>query len=333
MQRADLVLEGGGVKGVGLIGAVVRLLEEGYTFHRVAGTSAGSIAAALLAAGVDARGLADVMERLDYSRVPDVARPGIPIASEAVSMLTTGGAHSGDYVHAWIADELERLDVRTFGDLRLEDAGADENLAASRRYKLVVMTTDITHGRLLRLPWDYAHFDLDPDQQLVADAVRASISIPLFFEPQKLRNERMGEESTLVDGGVLSNFPIEIFDRTDGEDPRWPTFGIKIMPALPGADGQLFPPLAMPMLRPVRQLEQVLATAIVGHDQSYTERPGVRRRMIAVDTSAIGIIEFHADRAKRDHVAQQGREAAEKFLAAWDWERYRTLDPRSADPD
>jgi NTE family protein len=330
-QRADLVLEGGGVKGIGLVGAVVRLMEEGYTFHRVAGTSAGSIAAALLAAGVDAAGLAEAMERLDYSKVPDVTRPGIPIANEALSLLTTGGAHSGDYVHGWIAAELERLGVSTFGDLRLEDAGADANLAASRRYKLVVMATDITHGRLLRLPWDYAHFDRDPDQQLVADAVRASISIPLYFEAQKLRNERTGEESTLVDGGVLSNFPIEIFDRTDGEDPRWPTFGIKIMPALPGADAQLFPALALPLLRPVRQLEQVLATAIVGHDQSYIERPGVRRRMIAVDTSSIGIIEFHADRDKRERVTSQGRAAAERFLAEWNWERYRTLDPRNED--
>jgi NTE family protein len=81
----------------------------------------------------------------------------------------------------------------------------------------------------------------------------------------------------------------------------------------------------------VRQLEQVLATAIVGHDQSYIERPGVRRRMIAVDTSSIGIIEFHADRDKRERVAKQGRAAAERFLAEWNWERYRTLDPRKED--
>ena len=70
----------------------------------------------------------------------------------------------------------------------------------------MVTATDITRGRLLRLPWDYARLGLDPDEQLVADAVRASISIPLFFEPVKLGDR------TLVDGGVLSNFPIEIFD-------------------------------------------------------------------------------------------------------------------------
>ena len=41
MPKADLVLEGGGVKGLGLVGAVLHLMREGYTFPRVAGTSAG----------------------------------------------------------------------------------------------------------------------------------------------------------------------------------------------------------------------------------------------------------------------------------------------------
>jgi NTE family protein len=223
--------------------------------------------------------------------------------------------------------ELERLGVRTFGDLRLEDDGADANLGESRRYKLVVMATDITRGVLLRLPWDYEQFNRDPDEQLVADAVRASMSIPLYFEPRRLRNERTGAESTLVDGGVLSNFPVEIFDRTDGKDPRWPTFGIKVIPTLPGADAKLFPPLALPALPPVRELEQVLATAIVGNDQTYLEQPCVRRRMIDVDTSPVGIVEFDADKEKRDAVVENGRTAAERFLAGWDWDEYRAKCP------
>ena len=47
---ADLVLEGGGVKGIGLVGAVLTLHEAGYVFPRVGGTSAGAIVAALIAA-------------------------------------------------------------------------------------------------------------------------------------------------------------------------------------------------------------------------------------------------------------------------------------------
>jgi NTE family protein len=328
---ADLVLEGGGMKGLGAIGAAIGLLEEGYTFHRLAGTSAGSIAAAFLATGMRADEVRKVMDRLDYSRVPDLARPRIPIASPVVSLFRKGGAHPGDYVHRWVRDELEKLNVRTFRDLRQDDDGADANLPDERGYKLVVMVTDITRGVLLRLPWDYPQFGLDPDTQLVADAVRASMSIPLYFTPQRLGNDATGTESTLVDGGVLSNFPIEIFDRTDGVKPRWPTFGVKVMPTLPIADEKLFPALALPTPLPARELEQVLATAIVGHDQSYIERPCVRKRLIAVDTSSIGIVEFQADETKRNAVVSTGKASAKLFLKTWNWDEYRSTCPGVTD--
>jgi NTE family protein len=54
-RRADLVLEGGGVKGLGTAGAVMALLDAGWTFPRVAGTSVGALAAAFAAAGAGSR--------------------------------------------------------------------------------------------------------------------------------------------------------------------------------------------------------------------------------------------------------------------------------------
>jgi len=186
-----------------------------------------------------------------------------------------------------------------------------------------VMATDITRGRLLRLPWDYHLLNLEPDEQLVADAVRASISIPLYFEPVTVRDGKTRAETTLVDGGVLSNFPIEIFDRTDRSDPRWPTFGVKVIPSIPVGDAQLFPGIVLPALPPVHLLEQVVATAIVGNDQTYLERPCVLRRAIQVDTSAVGVVEFDAPTEKRAAVLANGEQAAERFLRDWDWERYK----------
>jgi len=323
VPQADLVLEGGGVKGLGLVGAVLGLMRNGYTFKRVAGTSAGAIVAAFLAAGATEDDVAAIMERLKYPRVPDRAPPGIPGVSEAISLLWKRGAYEGDYIRDFVHQELRGLGVETFADLRREDPGDDENLEPYQRYKLVVTATDITRGRLLRLPWDYHLLQREPDEQLVADAVRASISIPLYFEPVTVRDGETGEPTTLVDGGVLSNFPIEIFDRTDAVEPRWPTLGVRVIPNLPGGDADVFPAIALPALPPVRLLERVVATAIVGHDQTYLDRPCVARRVFLVDTSEVGIVDFDVAGETRARVVAKGVEAAEQFLARWDWEDYK----------
>ena len=54
------------------------------------------------------------------------------------------------------------------------------------------------------------------------------MSIPYFFVPARLPDHIDGGTTWMVDGGMLSNFPVDVFDRTDGEDPRWPTLGIKL---------------------------------------------------------------------------------------------------------
>ena len=332
MPDADLVLEGGGMKGIGLGGAVGTLIRAGYTFQRVAGTSAGAIAGALVAAGIGEPGLTQAMARLRYERVPDRGLPKIPLLSEGISLLHSGGAYEGDYIHGFVRDELEALGVRRFGDLRRRDAGDDANVPVQRSYRLVVMATDVTHGRLLRLPWDYAALGLDPDEQLVADAVRASVSIPLYFDPVVVRHGRTGQPVTLVDGGVLSNYPIEIFDRTDLAPSRWPTLGVKVIPELPAGDPDLFAGFALPAPAPVKLLERVVATAIVGNDQTYLERPCVRRRTIAVDTSAVGIVEFDASAQQRAKVVANGEAAARAFLRTWDWDTFRRECPAVAVP-
>ena len=234
----------------------------------------GALAAAFAAAGADSGVFRDVLGRLDLRKIPDRRVP-LPLISEGISLAVTRGAYAGDWIHRWLMRELDALDVRTFADLRRDDPDDDPALTTpDHRYRLVVMATDVTNGRLLRLPWDYAKFGLDPDEQLVADAVRMSLSIPFYFEPCTLRNPVTGAEATIVDGGVLSNFAIEIFDRTDGREPRWPTFGVRLLPDLPAGLGDLVPFFGLPMFPAVRLLEQVVATALVGRDQTHLERPG-----------------------------------------------------------
>ena len=312
--RADLVLEGGGVKGLGTAGAVMALLDAGWAFPRVAGTSVGALVAAFAAAGADSTTFGDVLGRLDLRRIPDRRVP-VPVLSESVSLALGHGAYAGDWIHQWVAGELERLGVRTFADLRRDDPDDDPTLLTpEHRYRLVVMATDVTNGRLLRLPWDYPTFCLDPDEQLVADAVRMSLSIPFYFAPCTLRNSGTGAEATIVDGGMLSNFAIEIFDRTDGREPRWPTFGVRLLPDLPAGLGDLIPFYGVPMFPAVRLLEQVVATALVGNDQTHLDRPGVRERTMTVDTKGTAITEFGIGPVERADLIARGAETAREFL-------------------
>ncbi|MER5388124.1 patatin-like phospholipase family protein [Saccharopolyspora sp. NPDC002686] len=314
-MQADLVLEGGGVKGIGTMGAVLGLMERGYAFPRIAGTSVGAVVAALVAAGADTRQLRGAMGRLELSQVPDRMPPHVPLISEALALFTRNGAYEGDYLKDWLDRELQALGVTTFGDLRREPDGDDGNLHDDQRYKLVVLATDITRGRLLRLPWDYHRFHLDPDRQSVADAVRMSMSIPLFFEPQQLTDPVTGETSVVVDGAVLSNFAVEIFDRTDGRQARWPTYGVRIMPDLPTGMDHVFPTLGLPLPPPFELLKKVVVTAFVGNDQTHLDRPDVRDRTITIDTAEVGITEFDVDPEMVQALIHHGREAVDAFFA------------------
>lgn len=322
LLSADLVLAGGGVKGIGHVGAVAALREAGYRFPRVAGTSAGSIVGALTAAGMTSERMLEVMGALDWQRFrdPDLI-DRIPWLGPATSVLLDHGIYEGDYVREWLGNQLADLGVQRFGDLRISDP--ESSLEPDESYKLVVMATDVTRGELVRLPWDYgSRYGLDPDDQLVADAVRASVSIPIFFEPVRLVHSD-GTASTLVDGGVLSNYPIDVFDRTDGQLPRWPTFGVTLLPRLPAGNVQLFPALG-PFRRGLpHYLESLVTTTVVGRDQAYLAKPWVQARTIDVDTSDVGVVEFDVDERGRAALHEGGFGAASEFLATWDFDAYR----------
>ena len=318
-KDADLVLEGGGVKGIGLVGAISVLEESDYRIHRIAGTSAGAIVGALIAADMPVADLQKLMRDIDYGKFEDEGfLDHLGMVGKGLSILLEKGVYEGDYLRRWLDGLLEGLGKRTFGDLKLKDPGS--SLPPRKRYRLVVMASDVTRGELVRLPWDYPKYGLDPDEQLVADAVRASMSIPFFYEPVKLAGRAThGKAATslLVDGGMLSNFPIEVFDRNDGKTPRWPTFGIKLS-ARPGA-------LGTPKFKTDSTFD--FAKAMIGtmtsfHDQMHIEDPGVLARTMFVDTLKVRATDFDIDEKTQDQLYKNGRGAAEQFLKTWNFSRY-----------
>jgi NTE family protein len=314
MPKADLVLEGGGVKGIALVGAIAVLEERGFEFNRIAGTSAGSIVGALVAAGMSGPDLVELMRTLDYRRFQDEGREDRFPGGRLFSLLSQQGIYEGVYLKDWLAEVLAGYGVRTFKDLRHEDAGT--TILPEQRYKLVVMASDVSTGRLRRLPWDYAALGYEPDDVPVVDAVRASMSLPFFFEPVKLLNRLTDEEIWMVDGGLLSNFPVEVFDRSHGTPPRWPTFGIKLS-ARRGAQAVRF------KLDTTFDLaKSMLSTMNSFHDQMHVDDPGVVARTIFIDTLGVKSTDFGLQPETADQLYQNGRTAAESFLSTWDFDAY-----------
>lgn len=313
---ADLVLEGGGVKGIGLVGAVSVLEEHGYRFRRIAGTSAGSIVGALLAAGSSARELHALMGEISLKDFRDeglLDRLG-PIG-KGLSVLLERGIYEGKRLRAWMTEQLGRRGVETFGDLRYT-GDPDNALPDHLSFKLVVTASDISRGRLVRLPWDYPAYGLAAPAQSVADAVRASMSIPFFYEPVTLRGPALREPVTLVDGGLLSNFPIAIFDRRDARPPRWPTFGVKLS-ARP--DALQIPNKTSGIFGFSRAIVATMASA---HDQMHLDDPCVVRRTIFVDAGTIKATDFDIGPDEQSLLYEAGRSAATDFLKTWEFDAY-----------
>jgi NTE family protein len=317
MDAADLVLEGGGVKGAGLAGAV-SVLGAQFDFHRVAGTSAGAIVASLVAAG-RAGELESMMVSTDFAQFLDegggmlrhLGRVG-----QGAEVLFHEGIFKGEALHTWIAAALAKGEVRTWGDLKV--AGADSSTPVERRYRLVVVVSDISRGRMLRLPWDYVELlGEDPDGMSVADAVRASASIPYFFRPWHLpvRADLAAghHELVLTDGGILSNFPIDLFD----QDTDHPTFGVKLSARL-----SLQQQGWQSSNDPLSLGKALIATMVNAHDQLYVDQPSVTSRTIFVDASGVNSTNFHLSEDVKRDLFGKGAEAASEFLTTWDYQAW-----------
>jgi NTE family protein len=314
MPRCDAVFEGGGVKGIGLVGAIAVTEELGYEFVNLAGTSAGAIVAALIAAGYNATELRDIMQHLDYSQFKDQGLlDDIPVFGKILSLGLEKGIYEGEYLEAWIRKKLAAKGKHTFKDLILEEYRNSPRY----RYKLQVIAADISRGKMLVLPRDIADYGIDPDELDIARAVRMSMSIPFFYEPVTLKHRGTGEDCYIVDGGVLSNFPIHLFD--DGTpDPAWPTFGY-MLAENPDASGQ---EVSHVVSGPLSLLASLFFTMMEAHDRMYISNGAFARTMM-IPTMGVKTTEFDLSAQRAEALYHSGVSAAREFFRTWDFEQYK----------
>jgi NTE family protein len=206
------------------------------------------------------------------------------------------GLYGTGYFCQWLHSKLDPLGIHTFGDLRITD-DTGTGLPLQQQYRLVVHASDLTRQALVRLPWDLPSYLLAHPTQAsvkqqvaamdaypVVDAVRASMSIPFFFQP--FRQITPEGQCTWVDGGLLQNFPITVFDRTDGKEPRWPTFGVKLSAQ---------PLITVPDKAVHGDISELLAiahTALGEWNRYQLQDGGVGARTVYVDTMHVSATDF-----------------------------------------
>jgi len=221
----NLVLKGGGILGTAYAGAYSVLQENkiiGFNedtpigdVKRIAGNSAGAIFASLIAVGHSAEELNRIVLDLDFTTFLDLD----------MHFLKDGGLLKGNNFRQWINTKLcSKLTGKTeptFSDLHA--LVNEEGPSAFKDLHIYSLSLE-THNTV--------HFSYETTPNTpIASAVRASMSIPLIFQPYKmpLKNES-GDELEyagiqFVDGGVKYNYPITAFD-LDG--PNYNTLGLDL---------------------------------------------------------------------------------------------------------
>ncbi|UBM60863.1 patatin-like phospholipase family protein [Marinilongibacter aquaticus] len=209
-QFRNLVMEGGGTKGIAYGGALMELEEKGMlkSVIRVAGTSAGAIQASLLAIGYSAKEIAAILNQTPVESFND----GGFVASNAHRLFHQYGWFQGET----FLETLENVIANRLGNRNLTFAQLHE-LAKSYPFRdLYVVAADLTVQQSVVFSYE-TH-----PQMRIADAVRISMSIPLYYEAVWANKEGKVFEKPkpsdnchlYVDGGILMNYPIGLFDHS-----------------------------------------------------------------------------------------------------------------------
>lgn len=367
IPEADGVFRGGGVKGLGLAGALLGFAEHPEKpitkWVNVAGASAGAIIACYLAAGHDAQDIAALMTRTKFGDFQDFPWPG-KFLGGGRNLVRRHGLAPGEAFRRWFSKELEG---KTFSSVKTDDG---------RRYRLKLIAVDVANRALLVLPDDLRRYRrnlgdttaIDPDHFEIADAARMSMSIPYFFEPVLLVRDRVfvthaggadgivtgqlvdrieveranevaqhfgvdeasyremtpkeerSQQSVIVDGGTLSNFPVWLFDVGSEAEPMCrPTFGFTLTGGRGVGAG--FNSVVRRAPWALRFGFDIFHTSQEAWDTRFVSH-STRVRTVAVDAGNIGTTQFDLSTDDQNMLLRNGRDAAKHFLDRFDLSDY-----------
>jgi NTE family protein len=200
---------------------------------------------------------------------------------------------------------------------------------------LAIITSDISTCTKVEFPKMKSLYWENSDQLNPSKLVRASMSIPYFFEPFEVSDlPNAGHEKDpnwdkfagytgkipakvrFVDGGMLSNFPINVFHRTDNKAPKRPTFGARLSAYREEASNtSSFLKMSGAMISTMRQI----------HDYDFLlKNPDYKRLICRIDADQdFNWLDFNMEEAEQVKLFELGATKAIEFLEEFDWEEYK----------
>jgi len=165
--KIGLALGGGAARGLAHIGVLKALVENNVPIDVIAGTSIGALVGACFAKDGEINTLEEIVLNIDWRQLALLLDPNL-------ALLKKGFIHG---------EKIKELLCSIIGDIEFKDL----------KIPFRVIATDVTTGEEVVI-----------DSGSVAEAVRASISIPVIFTPVKFENK------FLVDGGIVNPVPVNI---------------------------------------------------------------------------------------------------------------------------
>lgn len=289
-MKVDGVFSGGGIKAFAFLGALQVLEQHHIQFERVAGTSAGAIVASFLAAGYNAKEIEQLLDELDVKSLLDPPKLFVkmPIL-KWLNLYFRQGLYKGKQLENWFYEKLAKKNVYTFKDIK--------------KGTLKLVTSDLTNGKLMVIPDDLPSYGIDSDNFSVALALRMSCGIPFFFEPVKLKNNN--QDIIIVDGGVLSNFPIWIFDNGNKRS----VLGLKLSSPKEGMPPQK-------ITNTLNLFEALFYAMKDAHDERYISRKH-EKNIIFIPVEKYSATQFDLDEQTKQTLIEIGKNRTSNFLETW----------------
>lgn len=295
--KVGLVLSGGGAKGAAHIGVLKYIEEAEIPIDYIAGTSMGAIVGGMYAMGYSADEILDLISAVDWDRLisnqVDRQRTSYTSKAESRTQLIT--------IPFSVRTDEQELQSRTFKNSLPTGIVSGDNLINLFNSLSVGYADSVDFDQLpvpfLCIATNMVSGEADVlDKGVFSKSLRASMAIPILFDPVKINN------TLYADGGLLNNFPAEEC-RAMGADY---VIGVSMSPGLESNQENLSSPFSQ-----IKQLKQIIT------DKDFENYHKMCDIFISPELGGVGMLSFDAESVAR--MTSSGYKAAsafeEKFLA------------------